>query len=86
MPNTLELVKLELQLNELRRERLCREAVYPRLVLAGKLSPASARARNSCLDAAITTLEALVTLKQNGIQLAPVPEVAGSSPTCAVSP
>jgi len=50
---------LDKAISELRRERLMRRQVYPKLTSMGKLHPDKAQTRNERLDLAIKILEGL---------------------------
>lgn len=54
-----DVVTLDMQIDELKRERSMRAQVYPRLLAAGTLKPSAAMRNNQRLDAAIATLERL---------------------------
>ena len=57
---------LAVQLAELKRERMMRNRVYPHLVATRKLSQSAADYQCAALDAAIKTIEAVLTAPRDG--------------------
>ncbi len=63
VPEHPDRIPLQKQIAELKRELALRHAVYPRLIYAGKLRSDNASYRIAAHQAALVTLEAILTLR-----------------------